>query len=58
LSIIIALLRISPEVTAKGFKKCHISNAMGKTDYILRIDSEEGGEVKNECEEDAGTDSE
>ena len=35
----------------KGFKKCHISNAMDENDDILWNGSEEGGNVKSEREE-------
>jgi hypothetical protein len=47
----------SPEVIVKGFKKCHISNTMYETDDdMLWNGSEEDGSVRNECEEDEGTD--
>ena len=43
----------------EGFKKCCISIALGWTDDdMLWNDSEEGGNVKNECEGDEGTDCE
>jgi len=39
---------VSPEVTAKGFKPCCISNAMdGTDDDMLRNCSEEHGNVKS-----------
>jgi len=42
----------------KGFIKCCISNAVDKTDGgVLWNDSEENGNVRNECVED-GTDCE
>jgi hypothetical protein len=54
--IIISWQCISPEVTVKGFKKCCISNAVdGTDDDLLWNDSEEGGSVRSECEEDEGT---
>jgi len=44
-------------VVVKGFKKCCISNAMdGTDDNMLWNGREQGGNVKNECEEDEGTD--
>jgi hypothetical protein len=44
-------------VTAKGFKKCCISNAMdGTKGNMLWNESEEDGDVRSECEEDEGTD--
>ena len=50
---------IPPEVTVKGFKKCCISNVVDGTDGDrLWIGSEEGGNVRGECEEYAGTDCE
>jgi hypothetical protein len=40
-------------VIVKGFKKCCISSAGGKTDGdMLWSGSEEGGNVRSECEED------
>jgi hypothetical protein len=46
-------------VILKGFKKCCISNAMDETDDdMLWNDSEEGGNVRSECEEDEDTDCE
>jgi hypothetical protein len=43
----------------KGFKKCCIFNAVdGTDDDILWNGSEEDGNVRNECEEDEGTDCE
>jgi hypothetical protein len=43
----------------EGFKKCHISSAVeGTDDDILWIGSEEGGNARSECEEDADTDCE
>jgi len=38
---------ISPEVTAKGFKKCCISNAKGESDDMLWNDSDEDGDVRS-----------
>jgi hypothetical protein len=50
---------ISPTVTGNGFKKCCISSAMvGTDDDMLWSGSEEGGNVRGECEEDKGTDCE
>ena len=41
------------------FKKCCISNAMGRTDDdILSNDSEENGDVRSQYETDAGTECE
>jgi len=49
----------SPEVIAKVLKKCHISNAMDKTDDdMLWNDSGKDGNVRSECEEDEGSDCE
>jgi len=49
--------RISPEMTAKGFKKCCISSAMdGTDDDKLWNDGEEDEDVRSVCEEDEGTD--
>jgi hypothetical protein len=49
---------ISPEVNLNGFKKCCLSNAVDRTDDdILWNDSEEDGNVRSECEENEGTDS-
>jgi hypothetical protein len=42
----------------KGFKKCYISTAMGKTDGMLWNDSEEDGNVRSECEGDEVADCE
>ena len=40
----------------KGFKKCCISNGMDGTDVdMLWKGSEEAGNVRSECKEDAGT---
>jgi len=51
--------RVSPEVTVKGFKKYCISSAVGGTaDDMLWNGSEEGGNVRSECEEDEDTDCE
>jgi len=45
--------RISPEVSVKDFKKCCITNALdGTDDDMLCNGSEEGGNVRSECEED------
>jgi hypothetical protein len=50
--------RISPEVILKGFKKRCISKAVGGTeDDMLWNDSEKGGDVRSECEEHEGGDS-
>ena len=50
---------ISPEVTAKGFRKCCSSNEMDETDdSMLWNGSEEDGNVRSQCEEDEGTDCE
>jgi hypothetical protein len=41
----------------EGFKKCCLSNAMdGSEDDVVWKDSEEDWTVRNECEEDEGTD--
>jgi hypothetical protein len=58
--IITAQQRTSPEVTVKGFTVCCVSsNAMDETvDDMLWYGSEEDGNVRNECEEDEGTDCE
>ena len=41
----------------KGFTKCCISSAMDRTDVdMLWNGSEEGGNVRGECEEDEDTD--
>jgi hypothetical protein len=54
--IITAWQSISPEVIVKGCKRCCVSNAMDETDDdILGNGSEEGGNVRSECEEDEGT---
>jgi len=43
----------------KGFKKCCVSKAVdGTDDVMLWNDREEDGNVRNECEEDEGTDCE
>jgi hypothetical protein len=42
----------------EGFKKCCISNAVDGTDDMLWNGSEEDGNVRSECKEDAGTDCE
>jgi hypothetical protein len=45
-------------LTVKGFKKCCISIAVDGTDDMLCNGSEEGGNVRSECEEGEGTDCE
>jgi hypothetical protein len=45
-------------VTAKGFNKCCISNAVDETDDRLWNDNEEDGYVRSECEEYERTDCE
>jgi hypothetical protein len=45
---------ISADVILKGFRKCCIISAVDGTDDILWNGSEEGGNVRNECEEDEG----
>jgi hypothetical protein len=46
--IIMAWQRISPDVTAKGFIQCCISNALDGTDYyMLWNSSEEDGNVRS-----------
>ena len=51
-----ALQRISPEMTVKGFTKCCISTAMDETDGgMLWNGSEEDGNVRSDCEKDEGT---
>jgi hypothetical protein len=49
---------ISPEVTVKGSKKCCISSAVDETGDMLWNGSDGIGNVRSECEEDEGTDSE
>jgi hypothetical protein len=49
---------ISPDVTAKGFIQCCISNAVDGTDNMLWNGSEEDGNVRRECEEDENEDCE
>jgi hypothetical protein len=40
----------------EGFKKCYLSNEVDGTYHnMLWDDSEEGGNVRSECEEDGGT---
>jgi hypothetical protein len=56
--IITAWQCISLEVTAKGFKKCCVSNVMDETDDMSWNGREEGGNVRCECEEDEGTECE
>ena len=57
--IITAWHHISQEVTVKGFKKCCMSSVVDGTDGdMLWNGSEEGGNVRGECEEDEGTDCE
>jgi hypothetical protein len=57
--IITAWQCILPELTVEGFKKCCISKAMdGPEDDMLWNGSEEGGDVRSECEEDEGIDCE
>jgi hypothetical protein len=47
---------ISPNTSAKGFKKCCISNAVDVSDDdMLWNDSEEVGNVRSECKDDEGT---
>ena len=49
--------RPSPEVIVTCFKKCCISNVVDGTDgNMLWNGSEEGENVRGECEEDEGTD--
>jgi hypothetical protein len=40
----------------KGFWKCCTSHAVDGADDILSNGSEDGGNVRSECEEDEGTD--
>jgi len=48
--------RISPDMIAKDFKKCCISNAVDVSDDdMLWNKSEEAGNVRSECEDDEGT---
>jgi len=50
---------ISTEVTVKGFEKYCIAISMDENDYDkLRNNSEEGGNIRNESEEDEDTDCE
>jgi hypothetical protein len=44
-----ALQHITPEVMAKGFKKCCISIVVDRTDDMLWNDSEEDRDVRSEC---------
>jgi hypothetical protein len=54
--IITAWQRISPEVTVQGVKKCCLSSAEdGTSDDMLWNGSEEGRDVRSECEEDDDT---
>jgi len=56
--IIIAWQCVSPEVIVEGFKKCCISSGVDGTDDMLWNGSEEVGNVRSECQEDADTDCE
>ena len=57
--IITAWQHISPEVNAKGFKKCCIFSALDRTaDGMLWNGIKEKENVRSECEEDEGTDCE
>ena len=57
--IIMVWQYIKLEVTVKGFNKCCISNATDETDGdMLWNDSEEGGNVRGEYEEDERTECE
>jgi len=58
MQIIMAWQCISPDVTVKGFKMCSISSAMDGTDDDVLWNDSEDGDVRNECEEDEGTDCE
>ena len=42
---------ISPEVTAKGFKKCCISNSLDGTVDMLWNDSGNDADVRSDCED-------
>jgi hypothetical protein len=54
-----ALHCITPEVIAKGFEICGISNEVDGTDgYVLWNDTVEVGNVWSECEEDERADCE
>jgi hypothetical protein len=54
--IITAWHHISPDIIVKGFKKCHISNAVdGTDDDVLWNGSEEDGDVTSDCKNDEGT---
>jgi len=53
--IITAWQCFSPEVTAKGCKKCCLSIAVDGTDGMWCNDSEEDGNVRSECDEDECT---
>jgi hypothetical protein len=48
-------MEISPETTVEGFKKYWISNVMNGTGDMLWNVSEEGVNVRSECEGDEGT---
>jgi len=55
--IITAWQCISSEVIVKGFRKCYISSALDETDDDkLWNGSEEGWNIRSECEEDDSTD--
>jgi hypothetical protein len=43
-------------VIVESFRKCCISSALDETDDKLWNGSEEGGNVRSECEGDEGTD--
>jgi len=49
---------ISPDVIVKWFRKCRMSNGMDGTDDNMLWNSSEEECVRNECEEDEGTDCE
>ena len=56
---ITAWQNIAPDVMVKGFKKCSTSSAVDGIDGdMLWNGSEEGGNVRGECEGDEGTDCE
>ena len=57
--IILAWQNVTPEVTVMGFKKCCTSKAVDATSNdVLWNYSEEDKDVRNECEQDEGTDCE
>ena len=56
--IITAWQHVSPKLIEESFKQCCTSSAVDGTDDMLWNGSEEFGNVRNECEENEGTDCE